>query len=1032
MLNQARQCYVKTAQVMLIIFLLLFACTNSFAQTILFQDDFSSGNADRWHLMDGWQVVSDEGNYVLRSSQPSVARAGSILWKNYSLTTRVKFLTNNSNTSIMYRDSGSASYGIAFGMGGLSLNKSSSCCPPLQLARASGAEHINQWYTIKIVTIAENIKVYVDDLLKIDFTDSAPLLNGAIAFIGSNNSIFYFDDVLVVSDEPVSATPWKSTGGPLGGIGYDVRIHPEDKSVMYVTDNFAGVLRSDNGGQTWTQKNDGITLRTGTTGDAVNIFCLTVDPNNPDIIWSGTNADSPPLFGVYKSTNGGTTWTSKSTGMTLSGESGMTFRGFTIQQGNSNIVYAQAEIPTTQQGRVKGRVYKTSNGGANWELIWQGDNLARYLIVDPGNTNVLYLSTGIFDREAFNSDCANGAPGGLGVLKSIDGGQTWTPINNGLSDLYVCCLRMHPTNPQILFAATGNGSCSKTYANGQCAFCGVFKTINGGSSWTKVISNEFTTTVNFSPSNPDTIYAGGPSAFYRSQDGGTTWSRFSKPRGQGYGPPGILAGQPIDVTVDPDNSFVIYANNYGGGVFRSIDGAENWEMWSKGYSGAMIQTVHIPAADPSTVYALGNSGPFASSNYGEDWVGIAKGDAESSGNLWNSIATKPTNSKVLLISPEGTGEILISNDGGNTFSKVLKHPDVNTFDPNKLQGFRGLAFAPSSPNLVYAGISRTWKTCISSSPIGSISPLGTVIYKSQDGGMSFAPMPSALDGTNVRRLVVDPTNADIVYAATSNGVYITKNGAVSWIRIESLGSKVIEAIAINPLQPGYIIAGEVYGGIWMSTNGGINWTGPLNTGFSSPNPFITSVVVDPVNPNTVFAGDFNSGVYRSLDKGATWAAFPDWKMSGLTVRAVEDLAINASVLYAGTFGGGVFRFDRTPKPTSTACTATLNGNLLLHIPYISYVNPVSGSQSIWADLVYEPNPTYPELIPFKLTNYGAINNPSFSCAASTLSADFKIHIPDVLLPDGITHIWVDLAYSPALSIDGKVYFFVSNYGVVSN
>ena len=327
---------------------------------------------------------------------------------------------------------------------------------------------------------------------------------------------------------------------------------------------------------------------------------------------------------------------------------------------------------------------------------------------------------------------------------------------------------------------------------------------------------------------------------------------------------------------------------------------------------------------------------------------------------------------------------------------------------------------------MYAGLSKDRGTFLSS------SPLGTVVYKSLDGGMTFSPMPSALDGINVRRLVVDPVNADAVYAATTDGVYKSSNGAASWTRIGSLGSNNIEALAIDPLQPGYIIAGEIFGGIWMSTNGGANWTGPLNTGFNSPNPYISSLVVDPVSPNTVFAGDLYSGVYRSQDKGVTWAAFPDWKMSGLAVRAVKDLAISANVMYAATQGGGVFRFDRVPIPTSTPCTATLNGSLSLHIPYLSYVDPASGTLSLWADLVYDSNPSYPALIPFKLTNYAIITSLAFSCAASTLSSDLKIYVPDVLLPDGITHLWMNLEYNQAFSTDRNAYFVVSNYGAVSN
>jgi len=105
---------------------------------------------------------------------------------------------------------------------------------------------------------------------------------------------------------------------------------------------------------------------------------------------------------------------------------------------------------------------------------------------------------------------------------------------------------------------------------------------------------------------------------------------------------------------------------------------------------------------------------------------------------------------------------------------------------------------------------------------------------------------------------------------------------------------------------------------------------------------------------------------------------------------------------------------------------------LLHIPYISYVNPILGTVSLWAKFVYEFNPTYPTLILFKLTDAYVINNPSYSCAASTLSYDLIIHIPDVLLSDGIFRLWIDLDYSPALSIDGNSYWVVSKYGVVSN
>ena len=141
---------------------------------------------------------------------------------------------------------------------------------------------------------------------------------------------------------------------------------------------------------------------------------------------------------------------------------------------------------------------------------------------------------------------------------------------------------------------------------------------------------------------------------------------------------------------------------------------------------------------------------------------------------------------------------------------------------------------------------------------------------------------------------------------------------------------------------------------------------------------------------------------------------------------------HASDEYFYKDGSYYVRAVRGGQPKPTACTATIDGNSLLHIPYLSYIDPALKTLSFLADLVNEVNPTYPMLILFKLTNLKVIENPSFSCAASTLSSDFKIHIPDVLLPDGITHLWVYMEYSQALSTDENVYFEVKKLGVVSN
>jgi len=114
----------------------------------------------------------------------------------------------------------------------------------------------------------------------------------------------------------------------------------------------------------------------------------------------------------------------------------------------------------------------------------------------------------------------------------------------------------------------------------------------------------------------------------------------------------------------------------------------------------------------------------------------------------------------------------------------------------------------------------------------------------------------------------------------------------------------------------------------------------------------------------------------------------------------------------------------------TKCTATIDANLSMHIPLLSHLIPYWGAPSYTVDLVYAYNSSYPTMIIFKLTQVAVAQSGVYMCDPSTLADNFTIHIPDALLPDGITRMWLDLTYSQALSANG-VCFYVSNYGVGS-
>ncbi|MBM3153662.1 MAG: hypothetical protein FJZ96_15910, partial [Chloroflexi bacterium] len=190
------------------------------------------------------------------------------------------------------------------------------------------------------------------------------------------------------------AGTWVYTGGPLGGLGYDVRMDPRNPDIMYVTDAYAGAFKSTNGGQDWVAINNGIPPYFGLSNDVIPVFSLTIDPNQPDTLWVGLQYNSA----IYRSTDGGVSWTNMNTGSNGIIEQSISTRGFTVEPGNSNVVYFAGEVSSFEWNNgvslsglgldmTKGVVYKTADGGQTWTRLWYGDNLARYVWIHPQDHN---------------------------------------------------------------------------------------------------------------------------------------------------------------------------------------------------------------------------------------------------------------------------------------------------------------------------------------------------------------------------------------------------------------------------------------------------------------------------------------------------------------------------------------------------------------------------------------------------------------------------------------------------------------------
>jgi len=707
------------------------------------------------------------------------------------------------------------------------------------------------------------------------------------------------------------------------------RFDPENPNIWYVTDANAGLHKSIDNGLTWFNSNQGIDVRVGPTGDGVPVFCVTVDPNNTNTIWVGLQGRR----GVYRSDDGGQTWQSRTSGIIE--DEGLTIRGIAVEPGNSDVIYVAGELSSWSwakrelSGRdfdlVKGVVYKSMDGGLSWNPIWRGDNLARYVLIHPEDINILYLSTGIFDREAANSDWEERNPGGEGVLKSYDGGENWISINQGLENLYIGSLAMHPANPDILLAAAGNVA----YQAGP----GIYLTSNGGESWKKVGGgNDLTgiTAVGFSHTAPYVGYAAGEMAFYRSSPDlfQVFWERLHKQElGYSWGPEGVQPGFPIDLEVDLNDPMRVFVNNYEGGNFLTEDGGVTWVSASDGYSGNIINGLAIDPTNPAIVFTNGFGGMSRSIDGGFRWEGILPSDAR--GNLARgAIAVSPHNSKVLLASTmEGT--IFFSSDGGGLWSTRMNvgqrlwglYFESGGYNS---QGVRVFEFSVSNPNIVYAGfvVSQCMEVGFIRCPVDSFHSL----LKSIDGGFDWeAVVGTPFDNYSVSQIIMDPVNENNLWVAVpALGIYTSKDSGETWEIISTnLQSKDILTIEVVFSPEPTIFASLAESGLYRSDDRGVSWN---RSGFGmGSEEYISDITYDKNNPNILYAASEISGFYISNDSGMSWIQ----NNTQLENRSLKNIVLSedGNTLYAGTNGGGVFRlsihdqeyfdaFRPTPSPTA--------------------------------------------------------------------------------------------------------------------
>ena len=720
---------------------------------------------------------------------------------------------------------------------------------------------------------------------------------------------------------------WVRTGGPPGGTGYDIRYNFDDYDTWYVTDAGAGVHISTDNGLTWQESNSGIPGQSGLTGDGIPVFCLTVDPHDPQIVWCGTDKTGH----IYRSTDGGRSWTQRDGGVEIEYDT-LTFRGFTVDPRSSDIVYAMGEItsealggPSTWKGGTGGVVYRTTDGGETWEEIWNGgmpSAVARYLWIDSRNPDVLYVSTGIFDRGAVGDTESDDDPfGGLGILKSTDGGATWRILGkeNGLRNLCIGSLFMSPDDPDVLLAAAGHvfepfavAWREQMIMAEQPGPMGIYRTADGGETWTQTLeSYQVFCAVEIAPSDANIAYAASNESVHRSEDGGRTWTLV---KGEGWGPPGISTGFPIDMQCDPRDPDRIFINNYGGGNFLSEDGGRTWVNASSGYTGEDSFGVAVDPFDPAKVYSAGFGGIWASDDGGTTWYGI-ENPPEGPPLGYEQIAVDPSQSGHLLT---GKLHIVESTDHGASWSYRWGVDEFRAagLPEEILAGYSpsSILFAPSNPRTVYIGFGH--ENCAVGHEPPACGSIGCGVIVSRDGGSTWArAVDDDMAQLSVFDIAVDHTDEKTVYAGTSSGLYRTTDGGADWRAVAGLPARrPVRATAIAPDNSETLLVALEQDGMYRSTDGGGSWRHVV-AGLE-PNSSIHDILFDPTNTSIVYASDALSGIYRSVDGGEIWMKIND----GLNSRVAMSLAITSDGkhVYAALRNDGIYRLDVDGKPPVSA------------------------------------------------------------------------------------------------------------------
>ncbi len=751
---------------------------------------------------------------------------------------------------------------------------------------------------------------------------------------------------------------WRSIGpANMGGRTADVEGVPGNPNVVYVATGSGGLFKTVNGGITWKP----IFERQST----ISIGDIALAPSNPDVVWVGTgesNVRNSVSFGdgVYKSTDGGTSWQHMGLRNTER------ISAIAIHPQNPDIVYVGALGHAFGPNEDRG-VFMTTDGGKTWTktLYIDREHGVSDLDIDLTNPNILYAGMWSFERKPWTH--RSGSERG-GVFKSIDGGRTWNKITNGLPKLLGRIgVRAAPSNPQVVYAIVESkeGTLYRSDDRGE-----TFKQV---SKQTNIVSRGFYyTTVRVDPNDENRVFAVASSLFI-SIDGGKTFRS-------------ITGKTHIDyhaLWMDPKNPKRMWQGQ-DGGIAVTYDAGETWEYVNNIPLGQFYQ-IHADNRLPF-YYVMGglqDNGAWTGPSRTREPAGIMNDD-------WRMVSF---GDGFYVINNADDSELYISeSQGGNilrTDFRTREQQEVNPWGRGSGDGpaigekYRfnwnsPIILSPHDKNTVYFG--------------------GNVVFKSTDFGKTWEQISADLTTNNPEKqkdaggpIAVENTSAEYhstiislaesplqkgqVWVGTDDGnLQLTSDGGKTWSNLIGSVNGVPANSAVSHVEPSRISAQTAYIAferhmfddfrpyIFKTTDGGKTWSSI--SGNLPAKAYVQVVREDPKNPALLYAGT-EIGLFASHNGGKEWMPL---NLKNLPNVAVHDIVVHPreNDLIIATHGRSVWIFDdAAPIQRMTSAIVNSNAHLFPVRPGLRFASFFT-RYGIGDKVFTGPNPSYGALITYYL------------------------------------------------------------------